>query len=75
MTGLLYKDFIALKGKMYTAMIGAFFVLIVAARLLFYTEEADILLWGAAFIIIGCSYLMIIFKLEVSVVAVDEGRK
>ncbi|MGN1160071.1 MAG: ABC-2 transporter permease [Lachnospiraceae bacterium] len=75
MTGLLYKDFIAVKGKMYTALLGAFFLLIVAARLLFHTEEADILLWGAAFIMIGCSYLLIIFKLEVSVVAVDEGRR
>lgn len=75
MAGLLYKDYVAVKGKVYIRSILAIFLVIVVLRLLLPPSEVDIMvmsLWLTSVIIL---YMVILGKLEVSLVSVDEGRR
>lgn len=75
MAGLLYKDFVALKGKIYVAGILAILVLAMALRLFLPPLYIDELLWALSIMIIFILYFLVVEKLEISLIATDEGRK
>lgn len=75
MAGLLYKDFVAVKGKIYVA--GGVLLLGITMLLRFFVnlEGKDMLL----FILLATSsmfaFLFLVVKLEIGVIAVDSGQK
>lgn len=75
MLGLLYKDFLAIKGKLYIwclmAMIGIIFVY----RMLVTGQENDMLIMALVFLMIQVMYLIMVGKIDTSIVEVDEGKK
>ncbi len=75
MAGLLYKDFMAVKGKMY--VIAGIIVLLLAflLRIAVPVEEADVFMLTLCICVAGILYVLIVAKLEVSVLSADEGRK
>lgn len=75
MAGLLYKDFIAVKGKLY--IWGSLFVmlLIFVLRIIAPPSEMDVLIMALWMCSIMMLYFFIVGKLEVSLVAADEGRR
>lgn len=75
MAGLLYKDFIALKGKIYVA--GGLFLWTLTMLLRFFAkiEGLDMLLFLLVFSVTMLSFLFFLVKLEISLIAVDEGEK
>lgn len=75
MTGLLYKDFAAVKGKWYVWGIFLTMLLMLACRLIFPAEEIDIALWALSMLVIAILVFLIIGKLEVGVVSADEESK
>lgn len=75
MTGLLYKDFVAVKGKVYIRSILVLFFLMLGLRLLLPPSEVDFVVMSLWFTSVMILFIVILSKLEVSIVSVDEGRK
>lgn len=75
MAGLLYKDFVSLKGKIYVAVVLAVLVLAMVLRILLPPSYIDELLWALSVLIIFLLYLLVVEKIEISLIAADEGRK
>lgn len=74
MAGLLYKDFIALKGKIYVAGALLLLLLITLLRLFAKIEGLDMLLFSFLFAVTMLSFLFLLVKLEISLIAVDDGK-
>ena len=76
MTGLLYKDFVAVKGKIYVAACFLVTAVIFLSVLLIPSDEvSDNFIWYGIMAAIGLGYFAIISKLEISLMEVDEGRR
>ena len=75
MAGLLYKDFVAVKGKIYVTVMLAVLVLVLAVRLFVHTAYIDGVIWAACLMVSAFLYFAIVGKMEISLVAADEGRK
>lgn len=76
MTGLLYKDFVAVKGKIYVAICFLVTVAVLLSVLIIPSDEvSDNFIWYGIMIAIGMGYFVIISKLEISLMEVDEGRR
>lgn len=74
MTGLLYKDFKAVKGHYYIMGLLVFTAILILYKIFFCNEEIDVLvgMWLslAPFILLG----MLLAKIEVGIIASDEGK-
>lgn len=75
MAGLLYKDFIAAKGKWYVFAMAAAFLILLSLRLMLPDEKGDVIVNLLASFIVTILFALVIFNLETSIVAADEGRK
>lgn len=76
MTGLLYKDFVAVKGKIYAgACLLVTAVIFLSVLLIPSDEVSDNFIWYGIMSAIGLGYFVIIGKLEISMMEVDEGRR
>ena len=75
MAGLLYKDFVAVKGKIYVTVMLVVLVLALAVRLFVHTAYIDGVIWAACLMVSGVLYFAIVGKMEISLIAADEGRK
>lgn len=75
MAGLLYKDFIAVKGKWYIISMAAGFLLMMVLRMVLPPDQGDVIVCLLATFIVIILLALVIFNLETSVVAVDEGRR
>lgn len=75
MAGLLYKDFAAVKGKVYIIGILLVMGLMLLCRLTLPVGETDIALWVMSLLVIGFLLCLIVGKLEISIVSADEGKK
>lgn len=75
MAGLLYKDFIAVKGKWYMGFALLWMALSLIIKIAVPGEETEYVLMGIAICVIFIFYAILIFKVEVSVASTDEGRK
>lgn len=75
MAGLLYKDFIAVKGKWYVILMAVSFLLMLVLRIVLPTDKGDVIVFLLASFIVIILLAVVFFHLETSVVAVDEGRR
>lgn len=75
MAGLLYKDFMAVKGKLYVIAGIAVTLLTFVLRIAVPAEESDIFIMSLCISATVIFYLIIVGKIEVSVISADEGRK
>lgn len=75
MAGLLYKDFLAIKGKIYVTVMLAVLVLALAVRLFVHTAYIDGMIWAVCLMVSAVLYFAIVGKMEISLIAADEGRK
>lgn len=75
MAGLLYKDFVASKGKIYVFGIFSGILLILILRLFVPAKMIDIPLFALCICLITILHTLIISTLEVSILSVDEGKK
>lgn len=75
MAGLLYKDFVAVRGKIY--VICAVVVMLVTwiLRLMIQTDEAEYLLVMCVVCSVMILYFMIVNKMEADLMQVDEAKK
>lgn len=75
MAGLLYKDFVAIRGKIY--VIGAVLMLLAAwiLRVLTNTDEMELLLVLTAFCLIIALFFLVDNTIEINVLQVDEVKK
>lgn len=76
MIGLLYKDFAAVKGKIYVAACFAATAAAVLSVLIIPSDEvSDNFIWYGIMIAIALGYFVLIGKLEISLMEADEGRR
>lgn len=76
MTGLLYKDFVAVKGKIYiTACLVLTAAALLSVLIIPSDEVSDNFIWYGTIIAIVLGYFVAISKLEISLMEVDEGRR
>lgn len=76
MAGLLYKDFAAVKGKIYVAACFLVTAAVLLSVLIIPSDEvSDNFIWYGIRIALGIGYFVIISKLEISLMEVDEGRR
>ena len=76
MAGLLYKDFVAVKGKIYVFVSVLVLLLALGVRIVVPAGEIiDALLFGTYFYLMIILYMVLIYKLQDSMVAIDEGKR
>ena len=75
MTGLLYKDFVAIRGKIYALCAVAALVLGFLARLLIRDDATEYLLVMYLIILVFVLYVLINNKIETDLMQVDEAKK
>lgn len=75
MAGLLYKDFAAIKGRVYVVGAVAVLILSLALRLILPKELGDYLLVPGGISIILLAFMGILYQIEVSLLETDEGKK
>ena len=75
MTGLLYKDFVAIRGKIYAFCAVAALVLGFLARLLIRDDATEYLLVMYLIILVFVLYVLINNKIETDLMQVDEAKK
>ena len=75
MLGLLYKDYIAVKGKYYLAVLFGQFLLVTLIRLLVVDDTVDIIMAPMILVVLIGFATAIPFSFEVSLIKADEGRK
>ena len=75
MTGLLYKDFVAIRGKVYALCAVAALVLGFVARLLIRDDTIEYLLVMWLIILVFVLYVLINNKIETDLMQVDETKK
>lgn len=75
MAGLLYKDFVAVKGKIWVSVILAALVLLLFVKVTVPTESIDLIVTGLSVCIIAGIHLFVVGRLEISVISDDETRK
>lgn len=75
MAGLLYKDFVALKGKMYVTGALILLALFFGLRLLCTDDAGDFLLISLGMTIPVFAFMGILYQTEISLMETDEGKK
>lgn len=75
MAGLLYKDFVAVKGKIWVTGILAGVLLMMLLKVSVPTETVNLIVLSLSLCMIVIMYLFIVGRLEISLVSVDETRK
>lgn len=75
MAGLLYKDFAAVKGKLYVIAGVAILLFYIILRFAMPNELGDIFLVTGLVNITTCAFFVILFILEIKLLETDEGRK
>lgn len=75
MLGLLYKDFLAIKGKIYIWSLIAIVGVVFVYRMLVEGQENDMLIMALCIVIIEVLYMVMVGKVVNSMVEVDEGQK
>lgn len=75
MAGLLYKDFVAIRGKIYVICLAAVLLLGFAARILTRDDGIEYLLVMFMIILIGSMYGLVANKIETDLIHVDEAKK
>lgn len=75
MTGLLYKDYVVVKGRIY--IVGGLLIaaLLLVLRLVLPTEIGDYTLPALVMEVTFVLYMVIVYRLEVSLLEADEGKK
>ena len=75
MLGLLYKDYIAVKGKYFLMALFGQFLLVAARRLTVVDEVLDHVLPTLVMMMLCCLAAVLPFVFELSLMKADEGRK
>lgn len=75
MAGLLYKDFVAVKGKLYIVCILAGMLLLFCVRVALHIEGMDLIMFALYMFIAIALFGLLVNQLEIRVISVDEGRK
>lgn len=75
MLGLLYKDYIAVKGKYFLMVLFGQFLLLTAIRLTVVDEVVDHILPPMVMMMLCCLAVVLPFVFELSLMKADEGRK
>lgn len=75
MAGLLYKDFVAVKGKLYIMCILLGMLLLFFARITLHIEGKDLIMFALYMLIAVALFGLLVNQLEMRVISVDEGRK
>lgn len=75
MLGLLYKDYIAVKGKYFLMVLFGQFLLLTAIRLTVVDEVVDHILPPMVMMMLCCLAAVLPFVFELSLMKADEGRK
>ena len=75
MLGLLYKDYIAVKGKFFLAALFGQFFLTMLLRFVVVDEEMDIIVTMLVLCVLVIFSAMLPFTFELSIMKADEGRK
>ncbi len=75
MLGLLYKDYIAVKGKYFLMVLFGQFLLLTAIRLTVVDEVVDYILPALVMMMLCCLAAVLPFVFELSLMKADEGRK
>ena len=75
MVGLLYKDFVAVKGKLYVTVMLVLLVLMLAVRIAVPAVYIDEMVWAVSVFASLGLYAVVVGMLEISLIAADEGRK
>lgn len=75
MAGLLYKDFVAVKGKLYVTVMLVLLVLMLAVRIAVPAVYIDEMVWAVSVFASLGLYAVVVGMLEISLIAADEGRK
>ena len=74
MAGLLYKDFVAIKGKIYIIVMAGVFFVFLGLRLAVRNELIDILVCMLYTCIVLTLYFFVLSNIEISLIAVDEKK-
>ena len=76
MIGLLYKDFLAIKGRIYrTAIILQFFLIMVLRLLIRDDQDIDMILGCIVMVTMIVAVMLLIFFMETGLIKADDGRK
>lgn len=75
MVGLLYKDFVAIKGRIYLIFLSLGMVLTVLLRMALHFEGIDLIIFTLYFCFTMILFLFLVNKIETAIIATDEGRK
>lgn len=74
MAGLLYKDFVAIKGKIYVAVMAGVLGVFLGLRLAVRNEMIDVLICMLYTCIVLTLYFFVLSNIEISLITVDEKR-
>ena len=75
MVGLLYKDFVAIRGKIYVICVAAALLLGFVVRLLIQNDAAEYLLVMYMIVFVFGLYILVNNKIETDLMRVDEAKK
>lgn len=75
MAGLLYKDFVAIRGKIYVICLVAVLLLEFVVRILIQDDAIEYLLVMFMIILVGSLYGLVANKIETDLIHVDEAKK
>ena len=76
MIGLLYKDFLAIKGRIYrTAIILQFFLIMVLRLLIRDDQDIDMILGCIVMVTMIVAVMLLIFFMETGLIKADNGYK
>lgn len=76
MVGLLYKDFLAVKGRLYILFISLGMLLYFLMRIaLLHVDGIDLIMLSQYFGLCGILFLFLVNQIEVGMISADEGRR
>lgn len=75
MVGLLYKDFVAIKGRIYLIFLSLGMALTVLLRMALHFDGIDLIIFTLYFFFTMILFLFLVNKIETAIIATDEGRK
>ncbi|MBD5544197.1 MAG: ABC-2 transporter permease [Lachnospiraceae bacterium] len=75
MSGLLYKDFMAIKGRIYLIFLSVGMLLLFLMRIALHIDGIDLIMFSLYFCLTIILFLFLVNKIEVAIISADEGRK
>lgn len=75
MAGLLYKDFVAVKGRIYLISMSSGMLLFFLMRIALHIDGIDLLMFALYFCLTMILFLFLVNQIEVGMISADEGRK